>query len=220
MKSLLKIMLVLALFFASTFIVLNATGIITVDKITAWLELAKSVNPIYVGLVVVGLLFVDLFVAVPTLTIIILSGHFLGPIFGGGAAVIGLSLAGICGYVISRKYGHILINFLIKDRRKRYEVAEQFQSHGSVVILLSRATPILPEVSACMAGMTKMPFIRFLLLWLISTLPYAFIASYAGAISTLENPSPAILTAIGLTGFFWLGWFIFQKNKNRPLQQS
>ena len=82
-------MLTLALFFASTFIILKSTGMITVEKIELWLEMAKTANPLYVGAIIAGLLFADLFVAVPTLTVMILGGFFLGPIYGAIAGVIG-----------------------------------------------------------------------------------------------------------------------------------
>ena len=211
MKPLIKIMLTLALFFASTFIILNSTGLITVEKIQLWLEMAKNADPTLVAAIVVGLLFADLFVAVPTLTAMLLGGYFLGPVMGAITAITGLLLAGVCGYGISRRYGNILIKFLVKDKAKRDEAVEMFRKHGAIVILLSRATPILPEVSACMAGMTRMPFLNFLLVWLLSTVPYALIVSYAGSISTLEKPMPAILTAIFLTVFFWMGWLVFKR---------
>lgn len=211
MKALIKVMLVLALFFASTFIILKSTGLITVEKIELWLETAKSINPLYVAIIVTGLLFADLLIAVPTLTVMILGGYFLGPAIGAISGITGLLLAGICGYAISRQYGSLLLNFLIKDQSKQKEAIETFQKHGAIVIILSRAMPILPEVSACMAGMTKMSFIKFLPLWLASTIPTAIIASYAGSISTLQNPKPAIYAVVGITVFFWLGWYVFRK---------
>ncbi len=211
MKALLKIMLTLALVFASTFIILKSTGLITVEKIQVWLEMAKNANPVYVAFIICSLLFADLFIAVPTLTVMILGGYFLGPVYGAIAAITGLFFAGTCGYGLSAKYGDKLMNFLIKDQYKRDDAIRTFQNHGAIVILLSRAVPILPEVSACMAGMTRMPLAKFLMLWLISTIPYAIIASYAGAISTLENPKPAVITAISLTAFFWAGWLVFRK---------
>ncbi|TQV89347.1 TVP38/TMEM64 family protein [Aliikangiella coralliicola] len=214
MKALLKVMFTLALFFALTFVILKATGLITVEKIKFWLEEAKNTDPLYVAAIIVALLFADLFVAVPTLTVIILGGYFLGPAAGAISAIIGLFFAGICGFGLSAKFGEKLVSFLIKDRDKRDKAMETFQNHGPVVILLSRAVPILPEVSACMAGMTRMPFIKFLLLWLLSTIPYATIASYAGSISTFENPSPALFTAIGLTIFLWSVWFGFHRFVN------
>ncbi|AOT10240.1 hypothetical protein S4054249_10895 [Pseudoalteromonas luteoviolacea] len=56
-----------------------------------------------------------------------------------------------------------------------------------------------------------MPFMKFITYWMISTFPYACIAAYAGSISTVENPKPAIYAAIGLTGFFWVCWWVFSK---------
>ncbi|MBQ4862411.1 VTT domain-containing protein [Pseudoalteromonas sp. MMG013] len=216
MKSLLKVILILALFFASTFIVLKFTGIITVEKIQLWLDAAKSANLAYVMLIVVGLLFADLFIAVPTLTVITIGGYLLGPIYGAIASTVGLFLAGTCGYGVSRYYGHVLFHFLVKDPHKRDEVIALFNSHGPVMLLLSRATPILPEVSACMSGMTKMPFFKFLILWLVNVVPYTIIASYAGSISDWDNPMPAIFTAIGLTLFLWCGWLVFRfMNKSK-----
>lgn len=211
MTSLVKIMLTLAIFFASTFVVLKSTGLVTVSKVEAWFEMAKSVDAIYVCVVIVLLLFADLFIAIPTLTVMLLAGFFLGPLVGSISAVLGLSLAGACGYGLSRRYGHFLLSFLVNDQQKQIDAVNMFQQHGAVVILLSRATPILPEVSACMAGMTKMPFMKFCILWLVSTVPYAVIACYAGSISSVENPKPAIFTAIGLTALFWSGWFVFSK---------
>src|SRR5699024_3352362 len=48
----------------------------------------------------------------------------------------------------------------------------------------SRAVPIFPEVSACVAGITKMQFVRLLLASALSSVPYAISASYGGSISS------------------------------------
>jgi uncharacterized membrane protein YdjX (TVP38/TMEM64 family) len=219
-KSLLKIMLTLGTFFFSTFFILNVTGVITVEKIQVWLELAKSANPLYVGLIIAILLFADLFIAVPTLTVMILSGFFLGPVYGVIAVTCGLLVAGTCGYAISRQYGYMLINRLIKDKNEQADAINLFREHGALVILLSRATPILPEVSACMAGMTKFPFSKFLVLWLISSVPYALIATYAGSVSTIENPGPALLAAVGLTTLLWFGCFMLRRSRRRETKMK
>lgn len=216
MSSLLKIMLTLAAVFASTFILLKSTGAISVEKIELWLTTAKQVSPIYVAALVAGLLFADLFIAVPTLTVTLLAGYLLGAAAGSAAAIVGLSMAGFCGYALSARYGDKLLTFLVKDPQSRADAINTFQRHGAIVILLARAVPILPEVSACMAGLSRMRFGRFALLWLGSTIPYVSIAAYAGSISSLENPKPAILAAIGLTGFLWISWALFNRiNKHK-----
>ncbi len=215
MKPLLKIMGLLALLFASTFLILNASGVITVDKIEAWLMAAKSANPIFVGAIVALLLFADLVIAVPTLATLLLAGYFIGALPGALAGAIGLLAAGLGGYFISRRYGDALVVHIVKEAAEREKAVETFLQHGPVVILLARAMPILPEVSACMAGLTRMPFWKFLALWLVNVVPYCLLASYAGSISTLEDPTPAILTAIGLSVFFWSAWAIFNRRARR-----
>ncbi len=158
---------------------------------------------------IVLLLFVGLFIAIPTLTVIILSGYFLGHVNGAIAALTGLMLAGVFGYMLSRYYGSAILNFLVRDEIKRNEAIIAFQKHGVVMILLSRAMPILPEVTACLSGMTNMPFSKFLVTWSISSVPYVLIASYAGSISSIDDPKPAIYTAIRVSALLWIFWFFY-----------
>ncbi len=210
MKSMLKLMVALALCFASTFLVLNATGVITLDRITNALELAQNSPPILIASIIVLLLLADLFIAMPTLTIMILSGFFLGPVIGAAASTLGLTLAGSFGYGLSHRYGDKLARKLIRDGNEFTSAVRSFERFGIGTILLSRAIPILPEVSACMAGLTRMPKLKFALAWMLSIIPYASITSYAGSISSESNPKPAIIAAIGLTSFFWLAWLAYR----------
>lgn len=217
LKPLVKIMLTLAAGFATTFLLLNATGIVTVAKIETWLLMAKSADPLWVAPVIALLLFIDLVISVPTLATVTLSGYFLGPVLGAVAGITGLLMAGLGGYAVSRRYGDVLLKWVVKDESKRAEAISTFQEHGAVVILLSRASPILPEVSACMAGMTRMPVGKFLVLWLAGSVPYAVIAAYAGSVSSLDNPQPAIFAAIGLMSFLWLSWLVVRGYGKRRL---
>jgi len=220
MRALIKLMLVLASIFASTFILANLSGVLSVDKIESWLTTAKSVDALYLAVLIVLLLFADLFIAVPTLTVMILSGFFLGHTYGAIAVIIGVMLAGITGYLLSYYYGERLEKLIIKDPQQRKSLRDQFSQYGVLMILFSRAMPILPEVSACLSGMTKMAFVKFLLAWTASCVPYALIATYAGSISSLENPKPAIIAAITLTLIMWSAWFVFQRMTKRKAQNK
>jgi len=215
MRPLLKIFLIIAAVFASTFILIKFTGLLTIEQIEGWLRQAGELSPLYVGAIVALLLFADLFIAIPTLTVVIFAGYFIGHVYGALAALTGIILAGVCGYIISRYYGDDILSFLVKDKNKRNEAVNTFQKHGFVMIILSRAMPILPETTACLSGMTRMPFSKFLAAWLISSIPYILIATYAGSISTIENPTPAIFTAIGISVFLWSGWFFFHRINNK-----
>lgn len=215
MKPLLKVLFIIFICFAATFILIKATGVLTLEQIESWLIQAKELSPIYVIMIVVVLLFSDLFIAIPTLTVTILAGYFLGHMMGAFSAFMGMTMAGICGYLLSHYFGETILGFLVKDEVKRQEAIEAFNRHGFVMILLSRAIPIMPEASACLAGMTKMPFKKFILAWLLSTVPYILIATYAGSISSLHDPKPALFTALGLSAFLWAAWYLYHRKQKR-----
>jgi len=211
LRQLIKIFLIIATIFISIFFIMKFTGILSIEQIKELLQQAKNVSPFYVGALVIALLFIDLFIAIPTLTTIILAGYFLGFMLGALFSIIGILLAGTIGYILSRRYGDKILLFLIKDDTQRIDAIETFHKHGFVTILLSRAIPLLPEASACLSGITKMGFKKFLLAWLLSAIPYVLIISYAGSISTIDDPKPAIITAIGISVFFWISWFFYHK---------
>jgi len=210
-RALIKLILVLAAIFASTFILAKLTGIISVEKIELWLTAAKNIDTFMLSALIVMLLFSDLFIAVPTLTVMILSGYFLGHMNGAITSIIGVMLAGITGYILSSIFGHKLEKLIVKDSQQRLELREQFTRYGLLMIIFSRAIPILPEITACLSGLTKMPFTKFLFAWTVSSVPYAVIATYSGSISSVENPKPAIITAVALTVIMWFAWFVIKR---------
>ena len=204
-------MLTLGSIFALTFILGRLLGILTVENVKHWLEMAANVDPLWLTSTIVFLLFLDLFVAVPTLTITLLAGFFLGFPAGATAAFVGMSAAAFTGYGISRIWGERPISFLVREPADRQEMSETFQRNGPVMIVLSRAAPIVPEVTACMAGATKMNFVRYMAFFSLSTIPYVLIASYAGSISSVESPQPAIFAILFLYSILWTGWYFFRR---------
>ena len=213
MKDLLKIMLVLAALFASTFVLLRLSGLLTLDDVKAMLTAAQEVHPLYLASVVILLLFADLFIAVPTMTVSIMAGFFLGWPLGAAASVSGLLLAGVTGYVISRIYGNRLLQRIYKDEVRLAEIDATFSRYGPVVLIVCRAMPILPEVSCCLAGATRMGFVKFIAMFSLGTIPYALITTYAGSVSTIDKPTPAIITAIALSLLLWSGWLLMARHR-------
>lgn len=54
-----------------------------------------------------------------------------------------------------------------------------------------------------------MPLRRFLFGYAVGVVPFAFIVAYGGAISAPDNPTPAILIAIGVSVTLLLCWTAF-----------
>lgn len=220
MRPLLKVMLVLVAIFASTFIVGRLLGILTVENVRTWLAMANEVEPAYVIAAVIALLFTDLFIAVPTLTVTLLSGYFLGFPAGAATAFAGMGCAAFTGYAVGRRWGDRGINLLVKDEQQRSDLDAEFARSGPAMIVLSRAAPMIPEVTACMAGATGMAVWVYALCFTISTLPYALIAAYAGSVSSLEDPRPAIFAALFLYAVLWSCWFVFRRRRRKRRAQA
>lgn len=214
MKQLIMVSLVLAAVFGSTFLIVSLSGVVTLDDIETLLTQAKSINVAYVSVCVMILLLADLVMFVPTMSICLLAGFLLGFPLGFFSALMGMLMSGILGYVISRKYGRALLVKIYKDPEKLAEMENIFNEKGAVVILLSRAAPMLPEISCCLAGANNMPFKYFISVFLMATAPYALITTIAGSYSSVENPMPAVYAAISITLILWVTWYVFlQKNR-------
>ena len=196
-------------FFTCTFLLVHFTGALTVEKIKGWLEFAQTASLMYVVLVVILLMFADLLIPVPSLPVMLFTGYLIGPFWATVATMTGLLLAGSVGYGLSYRYGDKLVKFILKNEEKRKEAIATYLRHGPIVIILSRAVPMLPEVSACMAGLSRIPFVKFVALWMVGMLPYTVVATYAGHKSSIENPQPAIIAVLCLIGSLWTGWFYF-----------
>lgn len=214
MRLLIKTVLILAALFASTFLIIKMLGIFSIEDIQNSFTALQAQPSYVIGSLVVVLLFADLFIAVPTMSVVILGAFFLGFTPAFFYSFLGLMLASFTGYMISRFWGNSLLNKIVKDAEQRYEMERIFRQHGIVVLILSRAAPILPEVSACMSGISKMPVKQFITGWLLGSIPYLLILVYAGSISTLDNPYPAILAALFVSSLLWVsGGILFYKKR-------
>jgi uncharacterized membrane protein YdjX (TVP38/TMEM64 family) len=210
MPDLLRIAIIMALAFASTFVIAQATGILPEGDLVAWLEGLREVDPLWLVLAVIGMLMLDLFIAVPTMTTILLAGWLLGPVLGGLVASAGLLLMGGTGYTLGRSLGRRALMRLFKDDARIAGIETAFARNDLLTLAVCQALPILPELSATLAGIARMHPLRFLAGYALGVVPFAFIVAAGGAASSPDNLRPAILTAIGTTVVLLLIWRRFQ----------
>ena len=109
MRYMLKVLLVISLTFAATFLVMKSMGWLSVEQVTGWLTQASKLSPLTLSAIVIALLFLDLFIAIPTLTIIILAGYFLGYPLAVAVVFVGILLAALMGYFLSFYCGERLL---------------------------------------------------------------------------------------------------------------
>lgn len=149
-----------------------------------------------------GLLVADLVLPMPGTIVMAALGVVYGMWFGGGLAFAGQMLASTAGYGVGRLMDRKKVRRWLGD--EDYEKGRKFFGEGGGwVVACSRALPILPEVVSCMAGISKMPFGRFLLASACGNLPMAFVFAGIGAVGR-EAPWWAVAASIAVPAVLWL----------------
>ena len=213
MRDLLRIALILGLAFASTFLVVQGLGLLPEEGVIRWLEGLRDIHPLWLMAGVIALLLLDLLIAVPTMTTILLAGWLLGPLLGGLTGAVGLMLMGSLGYGLGRLMGRPILSRLLGDRDRLAEIEAAFARNDLLTLAVCQALPILPELSATLAGVARMPPTRFALGYGIGTVPFAFILASGGAASSPEDLRPAILTAIALSALLLILWRLLLRRR-------
>lgn len=148
------------------------------------------------------LLVSDLVLPIPSTAVMAGLGYVYGPILGGLIGACGSFLAGAIGYGLCRALGQRAARRLLgeKDLLRGQRI---FSSMGGWVVALSRWMPLLPEVIACMAGLTRMPAPTFFIALACGSLPLGFTFATIGS-AGIRHPWIAILLSAVLPPMLWV----------------
>lgn len=83
---------------------------------------------------------------------------------------------------------------------------------GGWLVALSRWMPVLPEVVACLAGITRMPMRRFFPALCAGSVPMGFVYAWIGHSGT-QHPLFALGLSAGLPPLIWLGFRLLYRAK-------
>ncbi len=143
----------------------------------------------------------DLVLPVPGTVVMSAIGFVYGPLVGGLISALGAVLAGMVGYGLCRSLGRSAALVLL-DEDELADGEQLFRNSGGWIVAISRWLPLLSETIACMAGLTRMPFLKFTIALVCGSIPLGFtfaVIGYAG----VEYPLLAILLSAGLPPVFW-----------------
>ena len=143
------------------------------------LEFVRAQGP-WSAAVGIGLIVADLVIPLPSPAIMAAMGLIYGPVLGGAIASFGSFLAALLGYTLCRAIGPRAASW-IAGPEQMAGLSEFFDRQGMWAIAVSRFIPAVPEILACLAGLTRMPFGRFSAGNLIGSLLVGFINAYFGA---------------------------------------
>jgi uncharacterized membrane protein YdjX (TVP38/TMEM64 family) len=161
--------------------------------------------------VAMGLLLVDVFLPILGTVVMSALGLVYGWFWGGILAGIGSIGGGVLAYSIARKLGRGATRWLTGEGVLA-EGEGLFSSElGGWLVALSRWMPVLPEVIACMAGLSKMRFRRFFASLCAGSFPMGFVFAWIGSTGE-QRPMLALALSAGLPPLIW-GLFRFFHRK-------
>jgi uncharacterized membrane protein YdjX (TVP38/TMEM64 family) len=168
-------------------------------------------------LAVIALLGADLVLPLPATGVMAAAGYIYGAVLGGTISAAGSFASGMLGYGLCRRFGRRLAERLAGAADLTRGEA-LFRERGPWLVAVSRCLPLLPEVVACLAGVTRMPFRIFVLSLACGSIPMGFVYAAIGAAGQ-SRPGLALGLSVAVPALLWLavqGWFFRKKNPAPP----
>lgn len=163
----------------------------------------------------IGLLWIDLFLPILGTVVMSALGLIYGPVIGALIALVGSLAAGLTAYGLARILGRKAALWLVGEKGLA-EGERLFQGNpGGWLIALSRWMPILPEVMACMAGLSRMSFPRFLAALIAGSLPLCVVFAWIGSRGE-DSPVWTLILSAGLPPILWLLFDQLIRRLSRP----
>lgn len=220
MKRLLLLFLVLALLVIVPFAIWGGRveAAMLPENLTAAFEAARG----WAWLAGLVLLVLDLFLPVLATAVMSALGYVYGWFVGGLLSSLGSIGAGMLAYGLCRRMGR-RVAIRLAGEKGLAEGERLFQGEpGGWIIAVSRWMPVLPEVVACLAGMTHMPLRRFLPALCAGSVPMGFVYAWIGA-RGVENPAVALAVSAVLPPVIWFalrGFFRRRGESHDPEARS
>jgi len=129
----------------------------------------------------IGLIWADLVLPVPQTAIIAALGVVYGTIVGGLVGSFALITSGLLAYFLMRTHAR---RFFVRlaGRRSLDTMGVFFDRSGTWAIVLTRSLPYsIPEAMTFLAGLSRMPFEKFLTAMVLGSVPTAFVFAGIGA---------------------------------------
>lgn len=148
--------------------------------------LHSNASVLLITVAVVVFLLADIVLPVPSSFVLTTTGYLLG--FGLGSAVcfVGLTCASLGGYALGRYAGGPLAQRVV-GRAQLERFADLSQRYGDALLVAFRAMPVLAEATTILAGISRMPLPRFLLVVSIGNAVVAAVYAWIGAVSASQS---------------------------------
>ena len=180
MRPVINVCLMLAFFLAIPIIPFLLLGDAFEQDVQAWLQREREQTSGVLSAAVVGTLASDIFLPIPSSSVITYAGGVLGLWPATLWSWLGLTLGSSCGFGLSKLLGKPFAHRFAEpaDLEKVEAAAARY---GPALLLLSRPLPILAEACVLLFGTTTLSWRQFLLPVVVANLGIAFVYAACGA---------------------------------------
>jgi uncharacterized membrane protein YdjX (TVP38/TMEM64 family) len=158
------------------------------------LEYIRAQGP-WAAVVGVGLIVADLFVPMPGPAIMAALGLIYGPLLGGVISVFASFLVAMLGYGLCRAIGPRAALW-IAGPKEMEKLSGFFERCGMWGIAVSRLLPWVPEILACLAGLSRMRLAPFATGSLIGSVVVGFLNAYFGSRGETDPETLAVVLVL------------------------
>ncbi|MBI1309817.1 hypothetical protein GC176_00810 [bacterium] len=180
MRPVINVCLMLAFFLAIPIVPFLLLGEAFEQDVQAWLQREREQTGGVLAAAVVGTLASDIFLPIPSSSVVTYAGGVIGLWPATLWSWLGLTIGACCGFGLSKLLGKpFAYRFAEPDDLAKVEAAAT--KYGPAILLLSRPLPILAEACVLLFGTTTLTWRQFLLPVLAANLGIAFVYAACGA---------------------------------------
>lgn len=183
------------------------------EQIEAWTEhFLQGANdrPLLTGAVLSLMLASDILAPIPSSMVSTAAGFVLGFVPGMLASLLGMTVSCVIGFVVGLRWGRpAALRFVgEQDLQGLENLSDRF---GDWAIVIARPVPMLAEASILFAGISHMPWSRFLLMTTLSNLGVSAVYAAVGAFSA--NVNSFLLAFGGAILIPWIAMMVMRRKR-------
>ncbi len=178
------------------------------QSVKTWVSQFGMMGPVVIIIVMILQMF--LFV-IPNILLMMISILSYGPIWGSVIAFIGVFAASSVGYVIGNKLGPVTLNKFVSTSTQN-KLTDFIKQYGMGAIAVTRLSSLSNDALSFVAGILKMPYLKFISATLAGITPLIITLAIFGRNGKIEK---ALIWIGAVSLVFLIAYIIIDKRRKK-----
>jgi uncharacterized membrane protein YdjX (TVP38/TMEM64 family) len=175
-------------------------------KISEWVRQFGIWGPLFIIIFMVLQMFLVVINVVALMVVAVLA---YGPVWGGVISLIGIFVASSLGYWVGRGLGPATIDKILGAKTEK-KITEQVERYGSWAVVLARISPLISnDAISFVAGLVRMPYLRFMLATAAGIIPLIILIGYLG--NDMDRLKTGLLVLSGVGIALLIGYYLYDR---------